>query len=569
MKEYNLKKILGQLDQWCVSNNISVQSVYDDCHGMTLQEIVYYLLGVVKEAANQVVNNTDAFQELYNFVHDYFDNLNVQNEINNKIDEMASDGTLTALFGVYNDKRYVEITLPTTRDLDLTMVPNNSWVRENGFKYIGGGENLYSEQYFNADTRYLVSFETDRNINGEWFTVKIGDTETIVVYNGKTSFEFGLKTLSGGRLTIEPLNESLNGISFNNFTIKQILSASEANFVVLSDDGTIKREEERYKIGGYFYGLNNGMFAFDQNSLSIGNDSCTELTTGVFNTVIGNNNLVKGNVATRNTIVGCSNMVKDRVGDRNTILGTFIANGENYSRNVFIGSDSASTANNVQRSVFIGCAAGYSAAAHDSVIIGNSAGYYGGDENVVIGGTTGTQLEGKDNVIIGYRCALDANSNECVYIGAKIKEKSKTGNGYVNINDLIAGNKEGYIQVGKAEEIYFGNVGYDNKGIMYINRNGNGSFVCAQNSDNMGGYTIHDINANKNAVELKCRREGTNYELQLNCNNSAVLTTENGTLRLPTKPSLSPSSKVGCIAFTGDELQIMTNSGVKTIKFNE
>lgn len=104
MNDYNLKKVLCQLNQWCATNNISVQSVYDECHGMTLQEIVYYLLGVVKEAVNQVVENTDAFNELeskfndlYNFVNNYFDNLNVQDEINNKLDQMAENGTLSDL----------------------------------------------------------------------------------------------------------------------------------------------------------------------------------------------------------------------------------------------------------------------------------------------------------------------------------------------------------------------------------------------------------------------------------------------------------------------------------------
>lgn len=101
MNDYNLKKVLCQLNQWCAANNISVQSVYDECHGMTLQEQVYYLLGVVKEAVNQVVENTDAFQELYNFVHDYFDNLDVQEQINNKLEQMFESGQLNELLNLF------------------------------------------------------------------------------------------------------------------------------------------------------------------------------------------------------------------------------------------------------------------------------------------------------------------------------------------------------------------------------------------------------------------------------------------------------------------------------------
>lgn len=42
----------------------------------------------------QVENLTNAFIELQKFVNDYFDNLDVQEEINNKLNEMAVDGTL-------------------------------------------------------------------------------------------------------------------------------------------------------------------------------------------------------------------------------------------------------------------------------------------------------------------------------------------------------------------------------------------------------------------------------------------------------------------------------------------
>lgn len=40
-----------------------------------------------------------AWTTLYNYVHDYFDNLDVQTEVDAKLDEMASDGTLSALLG--------------------------------------------------------------------------------------------------------------------------------------------------------------------------------------------------------------------------------------------------------------------------------------------------------------------------------------------------------------------------------------------------------------------------------------------------------------------------------------
>lgn len=92
-----LKDILPQLKSWCAVNNVSVQSVYDSCHGMTLQELVYYLFSVVKNAVESQVNLEGKFDELYKYVHDYFDNLDVQDEINKKLDEMYNNGKLAEL----------------------------------------------------------------------------------------------------------------------------------------------------------------------------------------------------------------------------------------------------------------------------------------------------------------------------------------------------------------------------------------------------------------------------------------------------------------------------------------
>lgn len=66
-----------------------------------------YLQNNVIPALN---NNATALQEVQNlmtelqeYVNDYFDNLDVQEEINNKLDQMAEDGTLTALISGYVD----------------------------------------------------------------------------------------------------------------------------------------------------------------------------------------------------------------------------------------------------------------------------------------------------------------------------------------------------------------------------------------------------------------------------------------------------------------------------------
>ena len=74
----------------------------------------YGLLSKVVEYLNQVIANNNeqndlmtglynAYVSLQNYVNDYFDNLDVQDEINNKLDEMAQNGSLTLLIKQYID----------------------------------------------------------------------------------------------------------------------------------------------------------------------------------------------------------------------------------------------------------------------------------------------------------------------------------------------------------------------------------------------------------------------------------------------------------------------------------
>lgn len=65
-----------------------------------------------RDAINEIGLNAEALTEGYNALHDfvynYFDNLDVQDEIDNKLDEMTVDGTLTALIKNYIDPLFSE-----------------------------------------------------------------------------------------------------------------------------------------------------------------------------------------------------------------------------------------------------------------------------------------------------------------------------------------------------------------------------------------------------------------------------------------------------------------------------
>ena len=69
---------------------------------MSYYEAITYL---VKYLTNDVVpvvnNNSEAIKELQNYVEHYFDNLDVQEEINNKLDDMAESGELADIIAQY------------------------------------------------------------------------------------------------------------------------------------------------------------------------------------------------------------------------------------------------------------------------------------------------------------------------------------------------------------------------------------------------------------------------------------------------------------------------------------
>lgn len=54
-----------------------------------------------KQTKETVEDYINRFNELYNYVHDYFDNLDVQEEINNKLDDMSESGELADIIAQY------------------------------------------------------------------------------------------------------------------------------------------------------------------------------------------------------------------------------------------------------------------------------------------------------------------------------------------------------------------------------------------------------------------------------------------------------------------------------------
>lgn len=91
---------------WCQK---VLPAVYDDSlsYYELLCKVVDYLNGMSSQTETQFNNLETLFNELKSFVNNYFDNLNVQDEINKKLDDMANSGVLNIfLSGIYTPEMF-------------------------------------------------------------------------------------------------------------------------------------------------------------------------------------------------------------------------------------------------------------------------------------------------------------------------------------------------------------------------------------------------------------------------------------------------------------------------------
>ena len=99
--------LLLQINTWGQNNFPFVESDFDELtnYGM-MQKLMKAVNDVISNenmVEDDMTNIFNAFTELQNYINNYFDNLDLQNEVNVKLDEMAENGTLTNLIKNYVD----------------------------------------------------------------------------------------------------------------------------------------------------------------------------------------------------------------------------------------------------------------------------------------------------------------------------------------------------------------------------------------------------------------------------------------------------------------------------------
>ena len=142
---------------------------YDKESGSVLQQTarMYAKVNELTASFNALSNSTTEtvdsyiaqFNELHTYVHDYFDNLDVQDEINNKLDSMADDGTLTTLIGDYvqplidaQDEQIEALEESVNTSLDGKLNATDSqWLKNNFILTVSYDENNHYFLYASQD----------------------------------------------------------------------------------------------------------------------------------------------------------------------------------------------------------------------------------------------------------------------------------------------------------------------------------------------------------------------------------------------------------------------------------
>ena len=118
---------------------------------MSYYECLCGLLSYLKDTVIPTVNNNaDAvielqqlYEELESYVKNYFDNLDVQEEINNKLDDMAESGELTDIIAQYLGLAGM-ITFNTVADMKLAQnLVNGSKCTTLGYHSVNDGGNSF------------------------------------------------------------------------------------------------------------------------------------------------------------------------------------------------------------------------------------------------------------------------------------------------------------------------------------------------------------------------------------------------------------------------------------------
>lgn len=199
---------------------------YYECIAWLVKYLETEVIPTVNNNAEAVAELQAAYVELKNYVDNYFDNLDVQEEINNKLDQMAEDGVLADIIAAYIQLRGI-LAYDTVNDLKIAdNLSDGSFAETYGFYDIndGGSAKYKVRQITNddiVDEKFIIALADD-NLIAELIT---DDLVNVCQVGGQQNFSTVCNyLLSAGKSVYVPVGSytANNTIIINNDNLKFI-----------------------------------------------------------------------------------------------------------------------------------------------------------------------------------------------------------------------------------------------------------------------------------------------------------------------------------------------------------
>ena len=208
----NEVKFVSPFKKLCITiGNLPTAYIESMSYYEGLTYLVNYIANNVTPTLN---NNSEVVKELQEYVSSYFDNLDVTEEINNKLDEMADDGTLAQIINVEMIGTLSNLTTTDKSDLVSAINEVNANVDE-----VDDKVNLLNLTVFSgynlATSSDIVVSNDNITYNGSIIIAKNSDGSIFKIY-GSWSYTNTSDSVQSGSITLK--NTGINPTSSFNIS---------------------------------------------------------------------------------------------------------------------------------------------------------------------------------------------------------------------------------------------------------------------------------------------------------------------------------------------------------------
>lgn len=208
---------------------------------MSYYEMLCWLCKYLENTVNPAINqNAEALKELQNYVANYFENLNVQTEINNKLDEMAESGELAEIINVEMIGSLSNLT--TTDKSSVVNAINEVDNNINQLNFTTFNDYEVQPEIGSASVDYGTSTGLNVASNTAGTIAKIYGTLTFtnISHDGNTTYTTGVTQLRPtANINIDPIGirtwTDQSGLHAGSVGI-QLLTTGEIKFTFYSDE---------------------------------------------------------------------------------------------------------------------------------------------------------------------------------------------------------------------------------------------------------------------------------------------------------------------------------------------